>query len=112
MSWDDSREKVFSGKIGTAEMDRLRALVDRIDLRLFNGEALYNSGPGVGDFVLAIDGAKGRHSLAFFGFMTSRYRKEESGNPLVALFCETRSIAQEVSSTGSLPGWCQAEPKQ
>ncbi len=85
-------------------------LLNRLDLRFFDGEALANAGPSVGDFMLSIDGARGHHFLMFLGFMPAHYRDQSQPAPLVDLFCEARTIAKKISKSGDLPEWCSTKP--
>jgi hypothetical protein len=106
MQWDESRERIFSGKLDFAEMDRLRTLLDRIDFRMFGDGVLANSGPSMGDVRISVNRGKGEHHLTFLGLFPARYRDPEHPAPLVDLICEAKTIAQQVSKSGSLPGWC------
>jgi hypothetical protein len=110
MLWDESHERIFSGKLDAAEMDRLRTLLDRIDPRMFEGSALANSGPSLGDIRVSVNRGKREQSLIFLGLFPVRYRDPERPYPLVDLICEAKTIGQQVSKSGSLPGWCNAKP--
>ena len=109
MLWDESRERIFSGKLDAAEMDRLQTLLDRIDSRMFGGGVLANSGPSLGDIRISVNRGKGEQSLIFLGLFSLRYRDPEHPAPLVDLICEAKTIAQEVAKSGSLPGWCNVK---
>ena len=110
LQWDESHERIFSGRLDAAEMDRLRTLLDHIDPRLFNGEVLANSGPSMGDIRISVNRGKGEQRLTFLGLFPVRYRDPEHPAPMIDLICEAKTIGQQLSKSGSLPEWCNAKP--
>jgi len=109
--WDGSTERVFRGKIDPADMNRLRLLISRLDLRLFDhGEALANSGPSVGDLRMSISGPTGDHRLTFLGLFPPDRRDPEQHHPLYDLICEAWTVAQQISKSGGPPEWCSGKP--
>jgi hypothetical protein len=107
MVWDESRERIFSEKLDASEMGRLRTRLDRIDIRM-NG-ILANSGPGMGDIRISINRGKGEQHLTFIGLYPG-HQDPENPYPLVDLICEAKTIAQQISKSGSLPEWCSTQP--
>ena len=109
MVWDESHERVFSGKLDAAEMDRLRTLLGRIDDRLFMGGVLANSGPSMGDIKISVNRGKGEQHLTFLGLFPG-HQDPEHPYPLVDVICEAKGIAQQISKSSSLPEWCSTKP--
>jgi len=88
--WDDAHEQVFQGQLDAAELNHLRTLLDRDDVKRTGGYA--NAGPTVGDFRISIHRGNNRHWIVVFGFNPS-YGWEP---PLTDLICEAKIIAQSV----------------
>jgi hypothetical protein len=63
----------------------------------------------MGDVRISVNRGKGEQRLTFILFPV-RYRDPEHPAPLVDLICEAKTIAQQVSKSGSLPGWCNVKP--
>jgi len=109
MVWDESHERIFSGKLDASEMGRLRTRLDRIDPRLFVGGVLANSGPGMGDIRISVNRGQGEQHLTFIGLFPG-HQDPEHPYPLVDLICEAKAIAQRISKSGSFPEWCSTQP--
>jgi hypothetical protein len=111
MAWDESHERNFSGKLDAAEMGRLRKLLDRIDVRMYGDGILANSGPSMGDVRISVNRGKGEQRLMFLGLFPG-HQDPEHPYPLVDLICEAKTIAQQISQSGSLPEWCSTKRVQ
>lgn len=104
--WDDSHEQVFQGKLDAPELNHLRTLLDRNDIRRLEGYD--NAGPTVGNFKISINRANDQQALIVFGFQPA-YDWAQN-RPLIDLICEAKTIAQHVSKSDALPPWCNTHP--
>jgi hypothetical protein len=102
--WDDSQEHVLQGKVDVSELDHLKKLLDRDDVKRIEGYD--NAGPTVGDFRISINRANRRQLIVVVGF-NPRYGWE---NPaLTDLICTAKVIAN-ISKSDALPSWCNTHP--
>lgn len=104
--WDDSHERVFQGKLDATELDHLRTLLNRVDVKPIHGYD--NAGPTVADFRISINRANGQQLVAVLGF-NPQYGWQNP--PLTDLICEAKVIVQSVPAPESLPDWCKNGPR-
>jgi hypothetical protein len=99
--WDDSHERVFQGKLDATELDHLRTLLDRDDVKRTAGYA--NAGPSVGDFRILIHRGNNQQWIVVVGFNPGY----GWAPPLTDVICEAKVIAQSLPASESLPDWCK-----
>jgi hypothetical protein len=102
--WDDSHERVFDGKLDATELDHLKTLLNRDDVKRTGGYA--NAGPAVGDFRMLIHRGNDRQWIVVFGFNPGY-----ATQALTDLICEAKVIAESVPAPESLPDWCKNRPQ-
>ena len=95
---------IFRYRLSVQEFERLKAFLDRADVKGIN--SFLNAGPGVGDFKIAIARPSGTQNVDVLSLMPEHMELVKSP-VLVHLVCKVKDIARIASGSNELPDWCR-----
>jgi hypothetical protein len=105
--WANSEQQSFQTRLDRSELDGLKSLLDRDEVKRLEGYA--NAGPAVGDFEIEVSRPESPQKVYVLGFRPYSWTQRDA--PLSELICEAKTIAQRASKTAALPDWCKFPPQ-